>query len=85
MKIVNLLLSAAMASTMLFQGAAFDAQAAGAEGVSAEVSDDGAVIGNGYLTRSFQIEDGHLRTESLHNRRAHRPHACPTGGIRRFL
>lgn len=57
MKIVNLLLSAAMASTMLFQGAAFDAQAA--EGVSAEVSDDGAVIGNGYLTRNFQIEDGH--------------------------
>ena len=51
MKIVNLLLSAAMASTMVFQGAAFDAQAA--EGVSAEVSDDGAVIGNGYLTRSF--------------------------------
>ena len=70
MKIVNLLLSAAMASTMLFQGAAFDAQAA--EGVSAEVSDDGAVIGNGYLTRSFQIEDGHLRTESLHNRRIDR-------------
>ena len=60
MKIVNLLLSATMASTMVFQGAAFDAQAA--EVVSAEVSDDGAVIGNGYLTRSFQIEDGHLRT-----------------------
>ena len=70
MKIVNLLLSAVMASTMVFQGAAFDAQAA--EGVSAEVSDDGAVIGNGYLTRSFQIEDGHLRTESLHNRRIDR-------------
>ena len=70
MKIVNLLLSAVMASTMIVQGAAFDAQAA--EGVSAEVSDDGAVIGNGYLTRSFQIEDGHLRTESLHNRRIDR-------------
>ena len=70
MKIVNLLLSAVMASTMVFQGAAFDAQPA--EGVSAEVSDDGAVIGNGYLTRSFQIEDGHLRTESLHNRRIDR-------------
>ena len=35
MKIVNLLLSAVMASMMVFQGAAFDAQAA--EGVSAEV------------------------------------------------
>ena len=70
MKIVNLLLSAVMASTMVFSGAGLDAQAA--QGVYAEVSEDGAVIGNGYLTRSFQIEDGHLRTESLHNRRIDR-------------
>ena len=70
MKIVNLLLSAVMASTMVFSGAAFDAQAA--QGVHAEVSEDGAVIGNGYLTRSFRIEDGRLRTDALHNLRIDR-------------
>ena len=70
MKIVNLLLSAVMASTMVFSGAGLDAQAA--QGVYAEVSEDGAVIGNGYLTRSFRIEDGRLRTDALHNLRIDR-------------
>ena len=45
MKIVNLLLSAVMASTMVFSGAGLDAQAA--QGGYAEVREDGAVSGNG--------------------------------------